>query len=122
MASLQMTMKKQLKSSLMKDNDCILFNANMRCVFIEGILCDIKGYFESVNHDVVITFEKDSNNIISYRLECVANEKFDIQRMIETRDALFNVVDYIFGNDNFIVTKISYDSIDSYSILISSKF
>ena len=54
------TIKKAAKDvkSLKNKSDCIVFDGNARKTFVEGMLQDIKGYFESKTNGLVeVTYE-----------------------------------------------------------------
>lgn len=82
----------------------ILFNGEMRKTFIEGVLQDIKGYFESSTEGKVeITYE--DYNLKSYefgfKLFVKRGKKCSKQMFSETGSAIVNLMNYMFSADEF---------------------
>ena len=111
------TIKKATKAaeSLKNENTCIVFDDNARKTFVEGMLQDIKGYFESKTNSLVeVTYEDYSlkNHEFGFKVIVSKGTKCKKQMFSETASAIVNAVNYLFpgGNDQYDITVFSEDS------------
>lgn len=80
----------------------ILFNGKMRKTFVEGVLQDIKGYFEQrTDHKVDVRYEDHDlkNHEFGFRLTVEKTSKCTKQMWSEVANAIANVVNYMFPAD-----------------------
>ena len=111
------TIKKATKAvkSLKNESDCIVFDGNARKTFVEGMLQDIKGYFESKTNGLVeVTYEDYSlkNHEFGFKVLVAKGPKCKKQMFSETASAIVNVVNYLFpgGNEQYDIAVFSEDS------------
>ena len=111
------TIKKATKAmkSLKNESDCIVFDGNARKTFVEGMLQDIKGYFECKTNGLVeVTYEDYSlkNHEFGFKVLVVKGTKCKKQMFSETASAIANAVNYLFpgGNDQYDITVFSEDN------------
>ena len=111
------TIKKATKAaeSLKNENTCIVFDGNARKTFVEGMLQDIKGYFESKTNGLVeVTYEDYylKNHEFGFKVLVVKGTKCKKQMFSETASAIANAVNYLFpgGNDQYDITVFSEDN------------
>lgn len=94
--------KKKSTSGIAISTEPILFNSKMRKVFIEGVLQDIKGYFESKTDGLVAVSYEDydlKNHEFGFKLNVEKTSKCTKQMWSETASAVANVVNYMFPDD-----------------------
>ena len=99
------TIKKATKAvkSLKNESDCIVFDGNARKTFVEGMLQDIKGYFESKTNGLVeVTYEDYSlkNHEFGFKVLVAKGPKCKKQMFSETASAIVNAVNYLFPGRN----------------------
>ena len=111
------TIKKATKAvkSLKNESDCIVFDGNARKTFVEGMLQDIKGYFESKTSGLVeVTYEDYSlkNHEFGFKVLVAKGPKCKKQMFSETASAIVNAVNYLFtgGNEQYDIAVFSEDS------------
>ena len=111
------TIKKTTKdvASLKNESTCIVFDGNARKTFVEGIVQDIKGYFENKTNGLVeVTYEDYSlkNHEFGFKVFVVKGTKCKKQMFLETTNAIANAVNYLFpgGNEQYDITVFSGDS------------
>ena len=111
------TIKKAAKdvASLKNESTCIVFDGNARKTFVEGIVQDIKGYFENKTNGLVeVTYEDYSlkNHEFGFKVFVVKGTKCKKQMFLETANAIANAVNYLFpgGNEQYDITVFSGDS------------
>ena len=111
------TIKKATKAvkSLKNESDCIVFDSNARKTFVEGMLQDIKGYFESKTNGLVeVTYEDYSlkNHEFGFKVLVAKGPKCKKQMFSETASAIVNAVNYLFpgGNEQYDIAVFSEDS------------
>ena len=111
------TIKKATKAteSLKNESTCIVFDGNARKTFVEGIVQDIKGYFESKTNGLVeVTYEDYSlkNHEFGFKVLVAKGPKCKKQMFSETSSAIVNAVNYLFpgGNDQYDITVFSEDN------------
>ena len=99
--------KKNVKSNDKEfsiDNDnVILFNGKMRKTFVEGILQDIKGYFENKTDGKVVVSYEDfdlKGHEFGFRLNVEKSNKCKKQMWSEATSAIVNIVNYMFPTDS----------------------
>lgn len=102
------TIKKATKAvkSLKNESDCIVFDGNARKTFVEGMLQDIKGYFESKTNGLVeVTYEDYSlkNHEFGFKVLVAKGPKCKKQMFSETASAIVNAMNYLFpgGNEQY---------------------
>ena len=105
------TIKKAIKAieSMKNESTCIVFDGNARKTFVEGIVQDIKGYFESKTNGLVeVTYEDYSlkNHEFGFKVFVVKGIKCKKQMFSETASAIANAVNYLFpgGSDQYDIT------------------
>ena len=108
------TIKKAAKDvkSLKNKSDCIVFDGNARKTFVEGMLQDIKGYFESKTNGLVeVTYEDYSlkNHEFGFKVLVAKGPKCKKQMFSETASAIVNAVNYLFpgGNEQYDIAVFS---------------
>ena len=87
------------KNIIAIDDNIILFNSKMRKIFVEGILQDIKGYFESkTNGNVSISYEDHNikNSEFGFKLIVEKTNKCKKQMWSEVTSAVVNLINYMF--------------------------
>ena len=111
------TIKKAIKAVkfLKNESDCIVFDGNARKTFVEGMLQDIKGYFESKTNGLVeVTYEDYSlkNHEFGFKVLVAKGPKCKKQMFSETASAIANAMNYLFpgGNDQYDIAVFSEDS------------
>lgn len=111
------TIKKATKTvkSLKNESNCIVFDGNARKTFVEGMLQDIKGYFESKTNDLVeVTYEDYSlkNHEFGFKVLVAKGPKCKKQMFSETASAIVNAVNYLFpgGNEQYDIAVFSEDN------------
>ena len=111
------TIKKATKAteSLKNESTCIVFDGNARKTFVEGIVQDIKGYFESKTNGLVeVTYEDYSlkNHEFGFKVLVAKGPKCKKQMFSETASAIANAMNYLFpgGNDQYDIAVFSEDS------------
>ena len=111
------TIKKAAKdvAPLKNESTCIVFDCNARKTFVEGILQDIKGYFESKTNGLVeVTYEDYSlkNHEFGFKVFVAKGTKCKKQMFSETSSAIVNAVNYLFpgGNEQYDIAVFSEDS------------
>ena len=95
-------------------DSAILFNSSMRQVFVEGILQDIKGYFENkTNGNVAILYEECNlkNHEFSFKMRVEKTKSCTKQMWSEATSAIINVVNYMFPYDSQLDIAICTESI-----------
>ena len=93
----------------------IVFDGNMRKVFVEGIVQDIKGFFESKTDGLVeVTYEDYvlEGHEFGFKLYVVKSAKCKKQMFSEATSAIINIVNYMFpgGDEQYGITVLSEDS------------
>ena len=108
------TIKKAAKDvkSLKNESDCIVFDGNARKTFVEGMLQDIKGYFESKTNGLVeVTYEDYSlkNHEFGFKVLVAKGPKCKKQMFSQTASAIVNAVNYLFpgGNEQYDIAVFS---------------
>lgn len=95
------------------DTEPILFNKDMRKTFVEGVLQDIKGYFENkTNGTVAISYEDYKLKNYEFGFKLIAKKICTKQIWSETTSAIVNVINYILpsnvenddGNSSFDIS------------------
>lgn len=111
------TIKKATKAvkSLKNESNCIVFDGNARKTFVEGMLQDIKGYFESKTNGLVeVTYEDYSlkNHEFGFKVLVAKGPKCKKQMFSETASAIVNAVNYLFpgGNEQYDIAVFSEDN------------
>ena len=111
------TIKKAAKDvkSLKNKSDCIVFDGNARKTFVEGMLQDIKGYFESKTNGLVeVTYEDYSlkNHEFGFKVLVAKGPKCKKQMFSETESAIVNAMNYLFpgGNEQYDIAVFSEDN------------
>ena len=111
------TIKKAAKDvkSLKNKSDCIVFDGNARKTFVEGMLQDIKGYFESKTNGLVeVTYEDYSlkNHEFGFKVLAAKGPKCKKQMFSETESAIVNAMNYLFpgGNEQYDIAVFSEDN------------
>lgn len=105
------TMKKMAspKMEVAGSTSPIVFNTEVRKTLVEGILQDIKGYFESKTDGLVeITYEDYNlkNHEFGFKLYVLKTSKCKKQMFSEVIDAVVNAINYAFpgGGDHCDIT------------------
>lgn len=83
--------------------DPILFNSSMRKTFVEGVLQDIKGYFEmKAGGKVEVTYEDFplKRHEFGFKLQLKKAKECSKQLFNEVSGALVNIVSYMFPGDD----------------------
>lgn len=83
--------------------DPILFNSSMRKTFVEGVLQDIKGYFEmKAGGKVEVTYEdfQLKRHEFGFKLQLKKAKACSKQLFNEVSGALINIVSYMFPGDD----------------------
>lgn len=105
--------EKNLESTLdaCLENKCdsIVFNGNMRRTFIEGVVQDMKGYFESRSNGLVEVVYEDYNlkgHEFGFKIFVVKTAKCSKQLFSEVASAVVNTANYMFsaGNDQYDIS------------------
>ena len=111
------TIKKTTKdvTSLKNESTCIVFDGNARKTFVEGIVQDIKGYFENKTNGLVeVTYEDYSlkNHELGFKVLVAKGPKCKKQMFSETASAIANAVNYLFpgGNEQYDIAVFSEDN------------
>lgn len=98
-------MRKMSTMSCDESNESsIIFNTEMRKIFIKGVLQDIKGYFENrTNGKVEITYEEFNlgSHEFAFKLKIKRGLDCSKQMFSEAGSAICNVVNYMFPADEF---------------------
>ena len=84
-------------------DDCIVFDTKARKTFVEGVLADIKGYFESKTDGLVeISYEDYSlkNHEFGFKLQASRTSKCKKQMFVNAASAIVNSINYMFRGDN----------------------
>lgn len=83
--------------------DPVLFNSSMRKTFVEGVLQDIKGYFEmKASGKVEVTYEDFplKRHEFGFKLQLKKAKTCSKQLFNEVSGALVNIVSYMFPGDD----------------------
>lgn len=81
----------------------ILFNGEVRKMLVEGVLQDVKGYFESKTDGLVdISYEDYNlkNHEFGFKLHVLKTSKCKKQMFSEVSSAVVNAVNYVFPGEN----------------------
>lgn len=81
----------------------ILFNCEVRKMLVEGVLQDVKGYFESKTDGLVdISYEDYNlkNHEFGFKLHVLKTSKCKKQMFSEVSSAVVNAVNYAFPGEN----------------------
>ena len=110
------TMKKMAspKTEVAGSISPIVFNTEVRKTLVEGILQDIKGYFESkTDGSVEITYEDYSLKAHEFGFKLFVKKGADCKKQMfsEAASAIVNAVNYIFpgGNEQYDVAVFTED-------------
>ena len=98
-----------IEDAAVKQQDAIVFNGKMRRLLVEGILQDIKGYFESVTDGLVEVTYGDhilKGHEFGFKVYAVKGANCTKQMFSEASSAVVNAVNYIFpsGNEQYGIT------------------
>ena len=99
---MKMKTKRPNKVDIMQYDNTILFNTKMRKTFVEGILQDAKGYFESkTDGKVEVTYEDImlKNHEFGFKMHFSKGKKCTKQMFNEASNAFVNVMQYMFSSD-----------------------
>ena len=107
--------KKSVKKSTpsIETSKCIVFDTKARKTFVEGIIQDIKGYFEDKTDGLVEISYEDyplKNHEFSFKAHVSKGTRCKKQMFSETASAIVNAVNYLFSGGN-----------DQYDIMISNE-
>ena len=94
---------KSKKNMKIEESQPILFNGDMRKVFVEGVLQDIKGYFEhKTNGKVVVKYDDFTlkDHEFGFKLYVEKTSSCKKQMWSEVSSAVVNVVNFMFSMDN----------------------
>lgn len=114
------SMKKTTKS--IETSKCIVFDTNARKTFVEGIIQDIKGYFEDKTDGLVEISYEDyqlKNHEFGFKAYVSKGARCKKQMFSETASAIVNAVNYLFsgGNDQYDITISSEDNMLEFEIV-----
>lgn len=105
------TMKKMAspKTEVAGSTSPIVFNTEVRKTLVEGILQDIKGYFESKTDGLSEVSYEDynlKNHEFGFKLHVLKTSKCKKQMFFEVIDAVVNAINYAFpgGDDHYDIT------------------
>ena len=94
---------KSKKNMKIEESQPILFNGDMRKVFVEGVLQDIKGYFEhKTNGKVVVKYDDFTlkDHEFGFKLYVEKTSSCRNQMWSEVSSAVVNVVNFMFVPDD----------------------
>ena len=83
--------------------DSIVFDGKMRKTLVEGVIQDIKGYFDSRTNGLVeVTYDDYALNghEFGFKLHAVKSAECKKQMFSETVSAIVNAINYMFQGDN----------------------
>lgn len=92
------TTKKTMKRVL-SNNNCIIFDSNMRKTFVEGVMQDVKGYFENkTDGKVSVSYEEKplKNHEFCFKMYVKKEDDCTRQMWSEVTSAIVNIVSYMF--------------------------
>ena len=84
-------------------DDVILFNTQMRKTFVEGVLQDVKGYFESkTNGKVEVSYEDFNlkNHEFGFKMLMSKEKDCTKQMFSEASSAFVNIINYMFSGES----------------------
>ena len=108
------TAKKNLNKNVIceKMNNCIIFNTEMRKIFVKGVLQDIKGYFENKTNGVIEVLYEDydlKNHEFGFKLYIKKTNACSKQTWSEVSSSIVNVINYMFSMNTIDKNNIAFD-------------
>lgn len=102
------TVKKTNIEESIDSSSHIIFDGKIRKMLVEGVLRDIKGYFESKTNGLVEVIYEDyilKDHEFGFRLYVVKSSRCKKQLFSETTSAIINAINYVFsgGSDQYDV-------------------